>query len=263
MTAEVRFQERGEGSTILCLHGLTSASQAFEHAQDLSDTFRVLAWDAPGFGKSPDPDGQPTLSWYAERAAELVRAQCSEPVHVLGVSWGGLVGMRLALDEPQLVKSLVLADSMLGYAHDQTGAERVAADCDMLSTSGVAAFAAAHVPRLVSPNAEPRLIEALTTMLTSDVRPGGYAAAAATVVDTDLKPALRSVIQPTLVLCGEDDGITGIDMSQRVASAIPNAVFVTMAGAGHLPHQEKPESFNAWLRSFLHIVDNVRETAEV
>lgn len=263
MTVDVHFQESGEGSTILCLHGLTSASQAFEHTMDLSDTFRLLAWDAPGFGKSPDPDGQPPLFWYAMQAAELVRSQCPGPAHVLGTSWGGLVGMQLAITEPQLVKSLVLVDSMVGYANDEAAAERFVADGEALSSSGVVAFAAAQIPRMVSAGAQPDLVEALTAMLASDVRPAGYAAAAATIVDADLKPGLRSVGQPTLVLCGEEDGVTGIEMSQRVSSAIPNAVFVTISGAGHLPHQEKPESFNAWLRSFLHIVDNVRETAEV
>jgi 3-oxoadipate enol-lactonase len=74
---------------------------------------------------------------------------------------------------------------------------------------------------------------------------------------TDLTDELAAVDLPTLVLCGDGDTVTGIAESQALAGGIPNAVFVTLRGAGHLANQESPEAFNAWLSAFVHIIDRL------
>jgi pimeloyl-ACP methyl ester carboxylesterase len=59
------------------------------------------------------------------------------------------------------------------------------------------------------------------------------------------------------VLCGAEDTVTGVAESQALAGGIPDAVFVTLRGAGHLANQEAPGSFNAWLSSYIHIVERL------
>lgn len=263
MSMDVFCQETGAGSTVLCLHPHVSASQGFDEISSLSESFRLLAWDAPGFGRSPDPTGQPGLSWYAEQAAALLASRSDGPVHLLGVSWGGLIAMQLALDAPQLVKSLVLADSLVGLVGDVDAADQMRDRVRLLAQDGSAVFAKQEAPQLVTSQAPSELIDKVAETIVSAVRVPGFEAAVSSMVEADLTALLHSVRVPTLVLCGDADGVTGIEQSQRVANAIPNAVFVTITGAGHLAHQEKPDSFIAWLHSFLRIVDNVRETAEV
>ena len=74
---------------------------------------------------------------------------------------------------------------------------------------------------------------------------------------TDLTAELASVAAPTLVLCGDDDTVTGVEESQALAGGIHDAVFVTLRGAGHLANQESPEAFNAWLSAFVQIIERL------
>ncbi|MEU0066529.1 alpha/beta hydrolase, partial [Streptomyces albidoflavus] len=100
-----------EGPLVLCLHGIGSSSASFAaQLAGLSPVARVVAWDAPGYGRSADPDTAPGLDGYADAAAGLIRARGGS-AHVIGVSWGGVIALRLALRHPDLVASLVVADS--------------------------------------------------------------------------------------------------------------------------------------------------------
>lgn len=248
----------GTGPTVLCLHGIGSSSAAFApQAGALAGELRLLAWDAPGYAGSPDP-GQPLdLDAYADAAAAVIREHADGAVHVLGVSWGGVIGVRLALRHPSLVKSLVLADSSRGSGQREEQAAAMLARADELGRLGAEDFARARGPRLVTDQASPELVERVVATMRDAVRLPGYAYAAASMAATDLTAELGDVRTPALVLCGDGDTVTGIPESQALAGGIPDAVFVTLRGAGHLANQEAPEAFNAWLSAFVHIIERL------
>jgi len=77
---------------------------------------------------------------------------------------------------------------------------------------------------------------------------------------TDLGPELPGIDVPTLVLCGEHDTVTGVEAGQAIAGALQRAVFVILAGAGHLANQEQPAAFNDWVRAHLRIAALIPET---
>jgi pimeloyl-ACP methyl ester carboxylesterase len=118
-------------------------------------------------------------------------------------------------------------------------------------------FARRRGHRLVSDEAPAQLVERVTATMAASVRLPGYGYAAATMADTDLTAALADIKVPTLVLCGAQDTVTGVAESQALAGGIPDAVFVTLRGAGHLANQEASASFNAWLSSYIHIVERL------
>ncbi|WP_343246159.1 alpha/beta hydrolase, partial [Streptomyces sp. SID5785] len=102
------------GPLLLCLHGIGSSSAAFApQLEGLAAHARVLAWDAPGYGRSPDPEAPLDLDGFADAAAGVIRARGSS-AHVLGVSWGGVIALRLATRHPDLVDSVIVADSSAG-----------------------------------------------------------------------------------------------------------------------------------------------------
>lgn len=109
------FREAGRGPAVLCLHSNASTSGQWRALMErLSDRFRVIAADAYGAGKSPDwPAGTP--GWLDDELALLdpVVSQLPEPFHLVGHSYGGAVALKLALRNPQRVKSLALYEPTL------------------------------------------------------------------------------------------------------------------------------------------------------
>jgi pimeloyl-ACP methyl ester carboxylesterase len=186
-----------------------------------------------------------------------VEEHAGGPVHVLGVSWGGVVAVRLARRHPHLVRSLVLADSSRGSGQTPEQAAAMRGRAQELRIRGAAAFAAERAPRLVSAGAADSLVDTVARTMAESIRLPGYGYAADSMAATDLTAELAAIRTPTLVLCGSEDTVTGVEESQALAGGIEDAVFVTLRSAGHLANQERPESFNAWLSAFVHIIERL------
>ncbi|MFI9077944.1 alpha/beta fold hydrolase [Streptomyces sioyaensis] len=259
MTA-LHVEEAGsEGPLLLCLHGIGSSSAAFApQLAGLSATARVVAWDAPGYGRSPDPPGPVDLDGYADAAAGLIRGRGGR-AHLLGVSWGGVIALRLASRHPGLVDSLLVADSSPGSGRDATAAAGMRARAAELAELGPRLFAERRGPRLVSPRAPQALVRRVVDAMAAAVRLPGYAYAAESMATANLCPELPKIAAPALVLCGDQDRITGIEASQTLAGGLRKTAYVIVKDAGHLANQEQPERFNAWVHSHLRITAHLPE----
>ncbi|MEU3712526.1 alpha/beta fold hydrolase [Streptomyces catenulae] len=243
----------GTGPTVLCLHGIGSSSAAFApQFATLGDRLHLLAWDAPGYGASTDPEAPLDLDGYADTAAALIREH-GGPVHVLGVSWGGVIALRLAARHPALVASLIVASSSAGSGTDPAKAAGMRARAAELADLGPRAFAARRGPRLVSDAAPEALVRRVTDTMARAVRLPGYGYAAEAMAATDLRGELPGITAPALVLSGDLDRVTGPGASQLLAGALPRSAYVIVKDAGHLANQERPEAFDAWLLSHLRI----------
>jgi 3-oxoadipate enol-lactonase len=257
-SAQINVIASGNGPAVLCLHGIGSSSAAFSaQREELADELRLLAWDAPGYAASPDPEEPLDLDGYADAAAAVIQEHANGPVHVLGVSWGGVIAIRLAGRHPELVRSLVLADSTRGSGQSPEQAAAMRHRPGELAQQGPDSFARQRGPRLVTAAAPEELVDRVIATMRDAVRLPGYAYAAESMAATDLTAELATVDTPTLVLCGDQDTVTGPAESQALAGGIPDAVFVTLRAAGHLANQESPQAFNAWLSAFVHIVERL------
>ncbi|MEU4269469.1 alpha/beta fold hydrolase [Streptomyces sp. NPDC026092] len=258
---DVHVEEAGEhGPLLLCLHGIGSSSAAFApQLAELSSCARVVAWDAPGYAKSPDPEVPLTLDDFADTAAGLIRERGGRG-HVLGVSWGGVIALRLAARHPELVASVIVADSSPGSGTDEDKAAGMRARATELAELGPRAFAEARGPRLMSPGAPDELVRRVVDTMAASVRLPGYAYAAESMAAADLRAELPSVAAPSLVLCGDQDRVTGIEASQAIAGALRRTAFVIVKDAGHLANQEQPGRFNAWVLSHLRITARIPES---
>ncbi|MFE3647138.1 MULTISPECIES: alpha/beta fold hydrolase [unclassified Streptomyces] len=260
MTATVHLDEAGDrGPLLLCLHGIGSSSAAFApQLAELGRYARVVAWDAPGYGKSPDPERPLTLDDYADTAADLIRTRGGQ-AHVLGVSWGGVIALRLAVRHPGLVASLIVADSGPGSGADPAKAAAMRARATELAEIGPRAFAERRAPRLLSAQAPAALVRRVTDTMADAVRLPGYGSAAASMAAADLRGELARITAPTLVLCGDQDRVTGPDASQEIAGAVHKTAYVIVKDAGHLANQEQPARFNAWVLAHLRITARIPE----
>ena len=82
-------------------------------------------------------------------------------------------------------------------------------------------------------------------------RTTGYMAVARAIADTDARPWLGGPGPAALVLCGEDDQVTGMACRAPCAAGLPHARLRSIAGAGHAPHVEQPDRFAEIVREFL------------
>ena len=257
--ADLHITDIGTGPDVVLLHGIGGSADSFApQFASLRDSMRMLAWDAPGYARSTDPEAPLSMSDYADLVADLIRDRCRNGAHVLGMSWGGVIATRLALRHPGIVRSLVLGASTVGSATTPHGALAMRERATELAELGPAAFAAKRAPKLLSPNASPELVATAVDTMATAIRVPGYSSAAQAMAATDHTPDLRHIDVPTLVLCGDADDVTGPSASQALAGGIPGAVFVTVRGAGHLANQERPEAFDAWAESFISITERLR-----
>lgn len=113
-TGDIRtyYETSGEGDPLLLIHGLGSSTRDWEYNQPmLSQHYTVITYDARGHGQSDKPPGPYSIAGFAADARELLEAVADRPTHVAGVSMGGMIGLQLALDAPQLVRSLAVVNS--------------------------------------------------------------------------------------------------------------------------------------------------------
>src|SRR5689334_25018286 len=120
---ELVYDRAGSGPLLVLVHSAASDAREW-HAQmaGLSDDFTVIAWDEPGAGRSSDLPADSGLAGYATALAALIES-LDAPAHVCGLSWGGTVALELYRCRPELVATLVLADTYAGWKGSLPAAE--------------------------------------------------------------------------------------------------------------------------------------------
>lgn len=115
---ELAVAEAGSGDPVLLLHGLGSRGDDWELQREaLSRSYRVVIPDLRGHGESIAPSGEWTMRDVADDVAELLRRRATGPVHVIGLSLGGMVAFQLLADHPALVRSAVIINRQITGAH--------------------------------------------------------------------------------------------------------------------------------------------------
>lgn len=252
----VAYARAGQGPALLLLHGIGGNASQWKHQLDtLSDTYDLIAWDAPGYGGSDDPGPEWSLADYADCLAGLLDVLGLEQVHLLGQSWGGVLAQELHRRHGGRLRSLVLADTM--PAGVQPAEERRASlegRLRALETLTPAEMARARTPALVGRDTAPETLAEIEQMM-SEIRPDGYRRAAIVLAQADTRDTLPTVRIPTLVIAGELDRIVPMALAEQLRDAIPNAGWIVIPDAGHLAGQERPTAFNTAVREFLRGVE--------
>ena len=243
----------GNGPPVLLLHGLGScAADWLPQVSVLEPRYRVIAMDLPGHGASPLPRGRLTIESIAETVATLTEVITPEPAHVVGLSLGACVALRLALQTPARVRSLTLVNPFARVRPDGPGAlVRMAHRLLLLGTAPMPSLAA-HVARRLFPWPEQRsLYEAAVVSLGATSR-RGYAAAMGALARFDARGQLAAIRCPTLVVAGDRDGVVPLAPKLRLSASIPGARVVVVPASGHATPYDQPETFNRLLVEFLH-----------
>ena len=248
----VGYRRSGRGTPLVLLHGFLCDSRCWlPQLAGMSDSFTVIAWDAPGAGASSDPPDPFTTTAYARCLADLLDAIGVGRAHIVGLSWGGILAQEFYRQYQERVRSLVLADTYAGWRGSLPEAawkERLAT-CLIDSTGPPAALVTKFVPGALSDNAPPEVRERFAAIV-REFHPVGFRLMSLSAAEMDTRDLLPTIRAPTLVLWGQDDRRSPLDIANQLYTAIPHAELAIIPRAGHLSNMEEPETFNLHVRRF-------------
>jgi pimeloyl-ACP methyl ester carboxylesterase len=243
----------GPGDPLVLLHAFPLNGKMFEpQITAFSDDRRVVAPDYPGFGRSPRTPAQPDMRYYAEGLGDLLDRLHLERVVLGGVSMGGYVAFECMRLFPERISALVLANTR----PEPDPAETREARNEMalsVARDGIEVLVELQMERLLAPESlqDEGLVEKVRSIILENSPDGAVAALGAMRERPDSRPLLGEIDVPTLVVGGEEDGISSPEVMGAMAAKIPGARHLTIPNAGHLSNLEAPDEFNAALSDFL------------
>ena len=251
------FERAGEGPPLVLLHGYVGDGPGTWRRQidELSDAFTVVAWDAPGSGRSSDPPESFRLPDYADCLAGFVDALGLGRPHVVGLSFGAGLALELYRRHPRVPMSLVLAGGYAGWAGSlppevvDARLQQVLQFADLPPDR----FVRAVIPTMFSVSAPPEMVEEFAVNV-SEFHPAGLRAMARSFAEADLRDVLPRVDVPTLLLYGDEDVRAPLAVGEELHAAIPASRLVVMPGVGHVSSVEAADLFTAEVRGFLRSV---------
>lgn len=256
------YETHGEGGDPVALvHGSLSDHRSWEAVLGpLSTALQVVTYDRRGYGRSAGPRRVHAVREDAADLAVLLERTELFPAHIVAHSYAGAVALRLAVDRPELVRSLALHEAPLIrlLANDPEFSSEVHRWLDLIATSRSAVASgefdrAAHVvvdAFSMRPGAwdrlrpEARLLATETIGLWSDE----FADPESTLPDL---PALDDVWVPVLLTQGGESPPVVRRIVATLAGSLRNVTCRTIEGAGHAPHLTSPDPYVGILSTFL------------
>jgi pimeloyl-ACP methyl ester carboxylesterase len=230
----IRYMEAGQGPSLAHLHG--AGGLRLTPAHDLlSRQFRVIVFEMPGFGESPENTRTRDMPELANTMAQAAAKLDLGAFNLMGTSFGGKTALWLALQHPQKVTALVLEAPA---AIRREGSQPPSGTPDEMARRIYA-----HPERLGPLPVPDPAVQAKTRALVQRLRGPDR--------DPELERRLPELPTPTLVLFGTLDAVIPPEMGHFYKELIPNSHLVFVYDAGHAISTERPEAFTEVVADFL------------
>jgi pimeloyl-ACP methyl ester carboxylesterase len=242
------YEERGAGPALVFLHGLGSSSRDWKfQLEHFSKQYRCVAFDLPGSGQSRDSKhlhGPFSLAGFARVVAAAMRTLGLAPADVVGLSMGGMTGLQLALDAPDVVRSLTVVNAGASMV-PRTFRERLMLGVRALvtKTMGPRGVARLVAPKLFPKPEQAELRETFIRQM-ADNEPRTYAAVSRALLGWSVEDRVGQLRCPVLFVASDGD-YTPVSMKESLARKIPGAKVVVVPDSHHALPVEHPDVFNA------------------
>ncbi len=253
--ARCYFEIEGAGEPLVLVPGLGRDGTSWDGVVEvLASRFTVIRPDNRGIGRSRCKRQPRRVRDYAADLLELLDHLQIERTHLLGLSLGGIIAQRFAVDHPSRVSRLVLLSCAQGfgpYLREMTGViarglrfppkPSVLQTVELLSTSPV------HL------DANPTFVrDKLKNRRRSPISPGAVLRQLRALGASRFEEGEYQIDVPTLVIAGEFDALIPHCYAQRMAEMIPRSEYVVLPGVGHNPITEAPGQVLPRIVAFLH-----------
>ncbi len=245
------YEEQGRGEPVLLLHGLGSSTQDWElQMEALAGSYRVVAIDLRGHGRSSKPRGPYSVPMFAADTTAVLQALDISAAHIIGISLGGMIAFQMALDAPKMVKSLVIVNSVPELIprtfKDWWTLWQRAAITQLMGMRRMGEFLA---PRLF-PKPEQADLRQLIADRWAQNDKQAYMAAARSFVGWSVVADLDKIHCPTLVVSADED-YWPISIKEAYTARMPNARLILFEDSRHATPIDQPEKFNTVVLAFL------------
>lgn len=247
----INYEIIGDGQPLLFIHGIGSSLRDWENQVPVfSKKFKVITLDLRGHGQTDKPKGPYSISMFAEDIAELIKSLKVDPVHVVGISLGGAIAFHLAIDHPDITKSLVVVNMSASFPiktlkEKQMFFLRVL----IVKMMGMRKMGEVLAKRLFIKPEQEELREKMASRWAENDKKA-YLSTLKTIKNWSVLERLHEIKCPTLVVSSDED-YSPLSAKEECTALIPNAKLVVIEDARHAVSVEKPEEFNTILMDFL------------
>lgn len=243
------YEIAGAGDPVLFIHGLGSSTRDWSsQCAVFSTTHRTVAFDVRGHGRSDKPRGPYGVPLFAADTAALIRSLDIAPAHVVGLSMGGMIAFQLAIDAPELVRSLVIVNSgpeliLRGWRQRLGWFQRQS----VVRLLGMRRMGEMLGKRLLP--AQRALRREFVERWAGNDRHAYYAAMQG-LVGWTVTEHLGRIRCPVLVIAADQD-YTPVVFKQAYVDRLPHATLKVIPNSRHLTPIDQPAAFNHALAGFL------------
>lgn len=248
---QLYYEDHGQGAPLLLVHGLGSSIQDWEYQlPHLQRQYRVVAVDLRGHGRSGKPRERYSMAAFAADVAALIEHLDLQPVHLVGISMGGMVGFQLGVDRPELLRSLCIVNSAPEVKAKSAADWWMLAKRWSLSRLLSLQTIGKGLGRLLFPLPEQAELRAKVEQRWPQNDKRAYLASLDAIIGWGVRERLAVITCPTLVISGDRD-YTPVAAKQAYVAELPNARLVVIERSRHATPMDQPDRFNAVLDDFL------------
>jgi len=248
---QMYYEIIGHGEPVVFIHGLGSSARDWENQIGFfSKIYQVILFDVRGHGKSDKPPGPYSIPLFSRDLIALLEALQIGPLHVVGISMGGMIGLQLAVDAPELVKSLVVVNSGPEMVV-RTLKERIQIWQRFLIVRllGMRKMGAVLSGRLF-PKPEQGELRKVFVERWAENDPRAYRDAMSALVGWSVSEHLEKIACPVLVVAADED-YTPVEVKATYVKRLQHGKLVVIADSRHATPVEQPDEFNKVVMAFL------------
>lgn len=251
--AQIYWDAQGEGPPLLLIMGLGFPSDMWYRTRPrLAKSYRTIALDNRGVGRSNLPPGPYPIGLMASDAAAVLDAAGFESAHIYGVSMGGMIAQEFALQYPKRVRSLILGCTAPGGPHVIKAEPEVSRLLMARGNLSPADAAEASIPFIYdAATARERIDEDLARRSEWLPKPEAYTAQLQGILAWEAYSRLDQISAPTLVIHGLSDRLVPAGNGKLIADRIPGAKLVLLPHASHIYSTDQTEAAQEVILEFL------------
>jgi len=248
---DINYEVSGKGEPLLFIHGLGSSHRDWElQVPVFSEHYEVITFDIRGHGQSDKPPGPYSMAMFAADTLELIKSLGRGPVHVVGVSLGGMIALQLAVDAPEMVRSLVVANSYfegkIRTLKDRTEIWRRTLLIKLMGMRKLGQFLGSRL----FPEPGQEQLRRIFTERWAENNKRSYVSSLQAVIGWSVVDKLHRINCPTLIIASDQDFMP-VSVKEKYVSKIENAELTVITNSRHATTVDQPERFNRVLMDFL------------
>lgn len=262
------YDEMGEGNIpVIFLHGFPfDKSMWGEQLEFLKSSYRVIAVDIRGFGKSTDEESDFSIDMFAEDLIAMMDELYIKKAVVCGLSMGGFIALNAHERFPERFEALILCDTQCIADTAGVKENRLNTILD-IEAEGVNKFNESFIKSVFHPKSltnKKGLVKNLSKVVYANSPQIISQGLLALAGRTETCSTLGSIKVPTLIICGREDAVTPLTESEKMHKSIKGSILQVIEDAGHVSNLEQPQEFNQHLSDFLSTLSGigVEELAE-